>query len=143
MIFKNITLISKAKNMIQNLLTKPKKIFLLDSFGALLTTILLYFFLRNFNDFLGLPKYVFEYLSIIALLFFIYSISCYFIVKQNWKSFLKIICTANILYCLLTSGIILHNYETISVYGIVYFLAEIAVIIGLVALEMKIIKSKS
>jgi ABC-type long-subunit fatty acid transport system fused permease/ATPase subunit len=129
--------------MFKSHLTKSKNVFLLDSLGALLTTILLFFILRNFNAFFGLPKYVFEYLSIIALLFFIYSISCYFIVKQNWKSFLKIICTANILYCLLTSGIILYNYETISVYGIVYFLAEIAVIIGLVALEMKIIKSKS
>ncbi|SHG25461.1 hypothetical protein SAMN05444388_10218 [Flavobacterium johnsoniae] len=129
--------------MLQNFLNKPKNIFLLDSFGALLTTILLYFILRNFNDFFGLSKDIFERLSIIAFIFFTYSISCYFLVKQNWKSFLKIICGANILYCLLTFGVILYNYETISIYGTIYFLAEIAVIIGLVILEMKIIKSKS
>ncbi len=122
---------------------KPKNIFLLDSFGALITSILLFFTLRNFNDFFGLSKDIFEYLSIIAFIFFIYSINCYFLVKQNWKSFLKIICTANILYCILTFGILIFNYESISIFGIIYFLAEIVVIIGLVVLEMKIIKSKS
>ncbi|UWY27804.1 hypothetical protein N4T20_19025 [Flavobacterium sp. TR2] len=121
----------------------PKNVFLLDAFGALLTSILLYFIFRNFNDFFGLSKDIFERLSIIAFIFFAYSISCYFLVKQNWKSFLKIICVANILYCLLTFGVILYNYKTISIYGTIYFLAEIAVIIGLVILEMKIIKSKS
>ena len=122
---------------------KPKNIFLLDSFGALITSILLFFTLRNFNDFFGLSKDIFEYLSIIAFIFFIYSINCYFLVKQNWKSFLKIICTANILYCILTFGILIFNYESISIFGIIYFLAEIVVIIGLVVLEMKIVKSKS
>ncbi len=121
-------------------ISKPKNIFLLDSFGALLTTILLYFVLRNFNDFFGLSKDVFEYLTIISFTFFIYSISCYLLVKKSWKSFLKIICTANILYSLLTLGIILYYCQSISVFGIVYFLAEIVVIIGLVFLEIKTIK---
>jgi len=123
--------------------SKPKNIFLLDSFGALLTSLLLYFILRHFNAFFGLSKNIFEYLSITAFIFFVYSFSCFFFVRQNEKLFLKIICTANILYCLLTFGIVLHNHKTISVYGIVCFLAEIAVIIGLAVLEMKIIKSKS
>lgn len=131
------------KTTLQKTLLKSKNIFLLDSFGALLTSILLYYIFRNFNDYFGLSKDIFELLSIIAFIFFAYSISCYFLVKQNWKSFLKIICAANILYCLLTFGIILYNYETISIYGTIYFLAEIAVIIGLVTLEIKIIKSKS
>ena len=126
--------------MLQNFLKTPKNIFLLDSFGALLTTILLYFVLRNFNDFLGLSKDVFELLSMLALMFFIYSISCYLFAKQNWKTFLKIICTANILYCILTFGIILYYYQSISIFGISYFLAEILVIIALVLLEIKMIR---
>lgn len=134
---------SQMKTSLQKIILNPKNIFLLDSFGALLTTLLIYFVLRNFNDFFGLSKDVFECLSLIAFLFFIYSISCYFLVKQNWKSFLKIISIANILYCILTLSIVLYNYETISIYGIAYFLAEIAVIIGLVYFEMKFIKSKS
>ena len=58
------------KRTLQKILPTPKNIFLLDSFGALLTTILLYFVLRNFNEFFGLSKDVFEYLSLLALIFF-------------------------------------------------------------------------
>lgn len=126
--------------MFQNFLTKPKNVFLLDSFGALLTTILLYFILRNFNDFFGLPKEVFEYLSIIAFLFFIHSTIYYFLVKQNWKPFLKIICTANILYCILTFGILIYNYKSVSIFGILYFSGEIILILGLVFEEVKIVR---
>ncbi|WP_343707093.1 hypothetical protein [Flavobacterium sp.] len=118
-----------------------KNIFLLDAFGALLTTILLFFLLKNFNDFFGLSKDIFEKLSIIAFTFFVYSISCYFLIMQNWKSFLKIICGANILYCVLTLAIIIHYYQSISILGIVYFLAEIIVIGLLASLEIKTIKT--
>lgn len=128
------------KESIRNFLAKPKNIFLLDSFGALLTTFLLYFILRNFNNFFGLSKDIFEYLSIIAFLFFIYSIGCYFLVKKNWKPFLKIICTANILYCILTFGILLYNYKSVSVFGLLYFSGEIILIAGLVLEEVKIVR---
>lgn len=130
------------KTSLQKILIKPKNIFLLDSFGALLTTVLLYFILRNFNDFFGLSKDVFECLSLIALIFFIYSSSCYFLVGQNWKSFLKIISIFNILYCVLTLGIIIYYYQSISVFGIIYFLGEIIVIAGIVFLEIKTIKQQ-
>ncbi len=129
------------KGALQKILLKPNNIFLLDSFGALLTTLLLYFILRNFNEFFGLSKNVFEYLSIIAFSFFIYSISCYFFVKRNWKSFLKVICTANILYCVLTLLIMIYYYESISVFAIIYFLTEIIVITALVLLEIKTMRS--
>lgn len=128
---------------VQKFIKNYKNIFLADGFGALLTTILLFFILKNFNDFFGLSKDVFEYLSIIAFTFSIYSIGCYFLVKKSWKSFLKIICTANIVYCILTLGVIIYNYQNISIFGIIYFLGEIAVITGIVYLEIKRIKNSS
>lgn len=121
---------------------KPKSIFLADGFGALLTALLLFFVIRTFNYFFGLSKITLEYLSLIALIFSVYSILCYFLIKNNWKPFLKIICASNIFYCLLTFSIILNKYESISAFGIVYFLGEIAVIIGLVILEIKTIREK-
>jgi hypothetical protein len=128
------------KESILKLIKKPKNIFLLDGFGALLTTLLIFFVLRTFNDYLGLSKNNLEFLSIIALIFSIYSVSCYFLVSNNWKLFLKIICTANILYCVLTFGIILYYYQSISVLGIAYFLGEIMVICGIAFLEIRIIQ---
>jgi hypothetical protein len=128
------------KESILKLIKKPKNIFLLDGFGALLTTLLIFFVLRTFNGYLGLSKNNLEFLSIIALIFSIYSVSCYFLVSNNWKLFLKIICTANILYCVLTFGIVLYYYQSISVLGIAYFLSEIMVICGIAFLEIRIIQ---
>lgn len=128
--------------MFQNFLKKHKAIFLLDSLGALLTAALLFFVLRTFNNFFGLSKATLEYLSLLALIFSFYSLTCFFLVKNNWKLYLKIICTANILYCILTFGVLLSNYKSISIFGITYFLGEIVVIAGLVFLEIKTIKQK-
>lgn len=130
------------KESIQQFIAKPKNIFLLDGFGALLTTLLIFFVLRTFNYFFGLPKDTLEYLAALALVFSIYSFSCYFLVSNHWKSFLKIICTANILYCILTIGVLFHQYQNISMFGIAYFLGEIAVIAGIVFLEIKMIREK-
>ncbi|WP_073485300.1 MULTISPECIES: hypothetical protein [unclassified Flavobacterium] len=127
---------------IQNLIKDPKNIFLLDGFGALLTAVLLFFVLRTFNSFFGLSKITLVYLSLIAFIFFIYSSVCFFLAKNNWKLYLKIICTANILYCILTFGILIYNFQSISIFGIAYFLGEIVVIGGLVFLEIKTIKQK-
>lgn len=130
------------KENIQQIAGKPKNIFLLDGFGALLTTLLIFFVLRNFNDFFGLSQNILEYLAVLALVFSIYSVSCYFLVSTHWKSFLKIICIANILYCILTIGILFYNYRDISIFGIAYFLGEIAIISGIVFLEIKTIKEQ-
>ncbi|PXY46306.1 hypothetical protein [Flavobacterium hydrophilum] len=130
------------KESILNFIIKPKNIFLLDGFGALFTTLLLFFVLRTFNDFFGLSQNILEYLAALALIFSIYSVSCYFLVSDNWKLFLKIICTANILYCVLTIGLLFYHYQIISIYGIAYFLGEIAVIAGIVFLEIKTIKQQ-
>lgn len=123
--------------MHQNFLKIPKNIFLIDCYGALLTTILLFSVIRTFNTFFGLSKTTLEYLSLLAFIFSIYSLTCFFLAKNNWKLYLKIICTANILYCILTFGIILYYYRSISIFGIVYFLGEIIIIIGIVILEIK------
>ncbi|KRB58183.1 hypothetical protein [Flavobacterium sp. Root186] len=130
------------KESILQFIAKPKNIFLIDAVGALLTFTLLFLVLRTFNSYFDLSKTILEYLSLLALLFSIYSLTCFFLAKNNWKLYLKIICTANILYCILTFGILLYHYNSISVFGIVYFLGEIVVIACLVFLEIKTIKNK-
>lgn len=128
------------KESIQQFIAKPKNIFLIDAVGALLTFTLLFIVLRTFNSLFGLSKTSFEYLSLLAFIFFLYSLTCFFLAKNNWKLYLKIICTANTLYCILIFGILIGNYENISMLGVVYFLGEIAVIAGLVFFEIKTIR---
>jgi len=115
----------------------PKKLFLIDSLGALLTAFLLFVVVRNFNEYFGLPKIILTYLSAIALLLSIYSISCFCFIKSNWKDNIRIIAYANILYCVLISILLLRYHSTLTVFGLTYFLIEIAIICGLAYMELK------
>ena len=129
------------KENIVKFIEKPKNIFLLDGFGALVTAALLFLVLRTFNHYFGLSKTIFEYLSLLALLFSIYSIACFFLIINIWKPYLKIICVANIVYCILTFGMMLYYYKSISVLCVVYFLGEIIIITGIIVLEIKTIRT--
>lgn len=130
------------RDSILQFIAKPKKVFLIDGFGALLTALLLFFVLRSFNTFFGLSKSTLEYLSLLALVFSVYSFCCFFLITSIWKPYLRIICIANILYCLLTLGIVFYYYQSISLFGITYFLGEITVICLIVFFEISIIKNK-
>jgi hypothetical protein len=122
----------------KNLITNPKKIFLVDAVGALLTAFNLFAVLRTFNEHVGMPKNVLMLLSGVALVFFIYSTSCCLVLTQNRKQYLKLIAIANLLYCLLTIGLVLYYWQTIKVLGLVYFSVEVLVIFILVYFELKV-----
>ncbi|MEL6559000.1 MAG: hypothetical protein AAFQ94_12500 [Bacteroidota bacterium] len=120
----------------------PKKVFLIDGLGAIVTATMLLLVLSNMTDFFGVSKDYLQILGIIAVAFSIYSFSCYFTVKQKWKPYLKIIAVANFLYCLLTAGLIVYLHEEVTVFGVLYFAAEALVVLILVYLEFKKINQR-
>lgn len=117
---------------------KPEsyKIFLLDAFGAFIS-ILFLLVLYFFEEFFGMPTKVIVIFISFAILFFIYSTTIYFIKPADWKFYLKIIAILNYAYCLFTLYQILKNIDTITLYGYIYFVAEIIVIIALSTFETK------
>jgi hypothetical protein len=116
------------------------KLFLIDAVGALLTAFLLGVVLSNFQYYFGMPKEILKPLAITAFIFCIYSFSCYFLLKRNWRSFLKAIALANLLYCLCTSILIVLFFEDLTILGLVYFIGEIAVVGILVFVELSVVK---
>ncbi|MGJ3235773.1 hypothetical protein [Marivirga sp.] len=121
--------------MIDRILIRPTKIFLLDSLGALLTTILIGVVLTNFQEYIGMPLDILFTLAGVALIFCVYSISCFVFLKKNWKPFLKAIAIANLLYCLATTVLIITFYPQLTILGLLYFIGEIIVIVVLVYFE--------
>lgn len=115
---------------------KPKTIFLIDGIGAFLTAFFLFVVLKNYNAYFGLPKTTLNYLSIIALLFSIYSLSCFYLVNKNWHTFLKVISIANLLYCCLTIYLVMYYYTQITAIGLTYFILEISIILILAFVEI-------
>ncbi len=112
-------------------------ILLIDSFGALLSALLL-LVISRFETFFGLPGQVAYALLPVPLVFFAYSLLAFLFSREKWKLFLQIIAIANLLYCGLTLYIVIHHFSSLTVAGVSYFIAEMAVLLVLVAVEWRI-----
>ncbi len=111
-------------------------LFLVDGLGALVTAVSLFVILKIYNEYFRMPQVVLNYLSIIAVLLSLYSMSCFFLLKSRMQIFLRIIGVANLLYCCLTMGILIYNYQVLTILGATYFLTEIIIICGLAFVEL-------
>lgn len=131
-------MIKKTNDIINYLTAKPKILFLIDSLGALLTAFFLFVVLRDFNEYFGMPITILTYLSIIAVCFSIYSIACYFFLNENWTLFIRVIGISNLLYSVLTMGLLLIYFPMLSIGGVMYFSVETIIICGLVYIELKV-----
>jgi hypothetical protein len=134
-------MISRVRDIIKYLAEKPNTLFLTDSLGALITTFFLFVVLRNFNEYFGMPVMILTYLAAIAACFFIYSTACYLFLKDHWPAFIRAISIANLLYCILTLGLVIAYYAVLTILGITYFLAEITLVLGLVYIELNVAKA--
>jgi hypothetical protein len=117
---------------------EPKKLFLIDSLGALLSAIVLGLVLVRFIPIFGMPANVLLPLSYIALGFSIFSMICFLSKSEKWRPLMKIIGVANLTYCCITIGALIYLKDNITVFGYLYFVPEIVIIAGLSFLEIKI-----
>lgn len=118
----------------------PKKLFQIDGFGAIVSAILLGIVLVNLEYLFGIPKPTLYFLASFPCLFAVYDFYCYFKIDNNLGKFLKIIVSANIIYCGLSIGLAIYHRENISNLGWMYILMEIAIVSGLSSIELKVAK---
>lgn len=127
-----------VNKLIKQLSAHPKKLFLLDSVGALITAFLLFVVLRNLNEYVGIPETILTFLSLIAACICIYTTACFFVIKANYTTFILGNGFANLLYCILTFGLVLYYHPRLTTFGLVYFVGEITIIVGLVYIEFNV-----
>ena len=127
---------NRFRLMLNQLLTNPKIIFLIDGLGAFLTALLLGTVLIRLEEVFGMPAKVLTPLSILAFIYAIYSMSCHFFVGGDWRPFLRVIAIANLIYCCITLGLIVLFYRTLTILGLTYFFGEIIIMGGLVFIEV-------
>ena len=130
-------MLNRKQNFLNRLKTNPKRIFLIDAFGALLTTISLFGILAQLEQYFGMPKNTLYLLSGIAFCLFTYSISCHRLIKSNWKPFLRILIICNIIYLLISLGLMIKYSEKLTELGWTYFILELIVIGIIVIVEYK------
>ncbi|MEL6340044.1 MAG: hypothetical protein AAFQ65_09050 [Myxococcota bacterium] len=116
-----------------------KRIFLIDSIGAVTTAVVLGVLLRRFESLFGMPAQVLVPLAWVAVAFSIYSLTCY--VRELGAPFLFGIAAANTAYCLATLTLIVSLRHSLTWLGVAYFVGEIAIVMSLVAIEVHVARS--
>lgn len=116
----------------------PRRLFLIDGLGALLTASLLAFVLVPLERYFGMPVRVLYPLAAVAGLFALYSLLCYARFPANWQLYLRGIAVANLSYCVLTAVLVVYFWQQLTVLGVLYFVGEMGVVSGLVAVEVGI-----
>lgn len=130
-----------TRSLLQALSTNPKKIFLADAIAALAAaTILFYFGIAGSEKLTGMPDQIINGLALVACLFAIYSFSCYFFIRRNLRPFLQTIIAANILYEMVTAGLVLYYFQQLTIFGGIYFVMEILLMAILLFFEITMLK---
>ncbi len=118
----------------------PKKLFLIDGWGALLSAFLLGIVLVKFEWFFGIPKSTLYFLASLPCFFAIYDFYCFYKVDKNLGRFLQGIAIMNLLYACLSLGLAFYHREEITMYGWMYIIGEILIIVVLAIYELKVAK---
>ncbi|QHT67461.1 hypothetical protein GXP67_12895 [Rhodocytophaga rosea] len=116
----------------------PKRLFLIDSLGGLLSAFLLGVVLARFENMVGMPQNVLYLLSFIACVYAVFSFINHWQMKGNWRLYMKVLASANGLYCCLTIALVIYYRQQLTTLGLTYFLLEVVIIILLAYLELKI-----
>jgi len=128
-------------NSKQKLNFTPKQLFLIDAGGALLSAFLLGVVLVRLEHFFGIPRTVLYLLAAIPCFFAFYDLLCYFLAKQKTARLLQAIAYANILYCCLSIGLAVFHAQSITIFGWLYILGEVLIVVLLARLELKTAKN--
>lgn len=122
-------------NVIARFTTNPRKLFLIDGIGALISATSLGVILVRLDSIFHMPVKILYGLAVIACLLAGFSFSCYVLQIQSWRPYLKKIALVNLAYCLLTAGVVIYTYNILSIYDYGYFLVEIMIISSIVYIE--------
>lgn len=113
------------------------KLLLADSLGAFLSAALLAGILLPFESVFGMPARVLYVLLIIAVVYALFSLSCYLARPRPGKPYLRTMAIANVLYAVLTAGLLACYYSRLSAWGLLYFVLELMVLLSLSLLEWR------
>ncbi|MFN8790807.1 MAG: hypothetical protein ACK5Y2_05050 [Bdellovibrionales bacterium] len=114
-----------------------EKIFLIDGVGALVSAAFLGFVLPVLD--IGLSTEVLGALAFVALIFAGYSLSCFYF-RKNPRPWLAVIIAGNTLYALMTAWLVASDFDSLSFLGRLYFIGEIAVLVGMVYVELTVLR---
>lgn len=118
-----------------------KQIFLIDALGAAVSVILTGLILPAFQLWHGMPMDALFACYVWATVSLVYSASCFALADLNQPKWLQVVMLLNTTYSGFTIFLIISHLHALSPLGVVYFLAEILVILGLVFWERHVYRT--
>jgi hypothetical protein len=116
----------------------PRKLFLIDGLGAMVSAFLLGVVLVKLEAVFGIPRSTLYVLALLPCFFAIYDVYFYQKKEEDIGHFLKGIAIMNISYCLLSIGLAIYHYQSITYFGWSYILVEIFIVLALARLELRV-----
>ncbi len=118
-----------------------KQIFLIDALGAAVSVILMVIILPALERWHAMPMDALFACGVWAIVSLAYSASCFALADLNQPKWLQGIMLSNAAYCGFTVFLISRHFQALTTLGVVYFLTEIAVILGLVLWERHVYRT--
>lgn len=115
----------------------PKRLFIVDGIGAIVSAIMLGIVLVRLESYIGIPSTTLYILAIIPIFFLFYDFISYRSEDAYIGRRLQGIAIMNLLYCFLSIGFTYYHRESITSLGLVYVVIEILIILYIVVLELK------
>ncbi len=129
------------KQTIKKIKDNPRKLFLIDGVGALVSAFMLGVVLVRLEHIFGVPVQTLYLLAFLPVLFAVYDFYSYREGKDKLGVLLKGIAIMNIGYCLLSIGLAFYHHEVISYLGWAYIVIEIMIVVVIAILELKVAKN--
>ena len=126
--------------MLAKFISHPKKLFLIDGLGAILSAFLLGFVLVKLEQVFGIPSKTLYFLATMPVFFAIYDLYCARKNNDDLGQFMRGIAIINLIYCCISIVFAFYHFGTITIFGWSYLLMEILIIITLASIEFKVAK---
>jgi hypothetical protein len=114
-----------------------RKLFFIDATGAVVSAIALGMILPAFQSYIGLPVGTLYQLAVPAVLFALYSGSCFLRNLQHPGPWLAGIGLLNLGYVFYTGYFLFQNQSQVQPLGWAYFIGELLIVITLATVELR------
>jgi len=121
----------------------PKKLFLYDGLGALLSAFLMGVVLVKLEWLTGIPKSSLYFLAFIPCLFFAFDFYNYRKDDGNISTPLRTIAILNLLYCCVSLAVAFYHFDVITSFGWIYIILEILIIVLVAGVELGVVRRLS
>lgn len=124
-----------AATFITSVGRNPKRLFLIDGIGALVSAAMLGLVLVRFEAFFGMPEQALMLLAAAPIGFALYDIVSYLTASRHTAILLKGISLLNVGYCGFSVALLVKHADQLTTWGWLYFVGELLIVLTLAGIE--------